>query len=42
MGEEMMKAPYSTSMDVSQLSKGIYFLKVKELERMEMIRFVKE
>jgi pimeloyl-ACP methyl ester carboxylesterase len=42
MGQEVMKVPYSTSIDVSKLAKGIYFLKLKELEGMEVIRFVKE
>lgn len=42
LGAEVWNLPFSKSIDVSHLSKGIYFLKLKEGESMELIRFTKE
>jgi pimeloyl-ACP methyl ester carboxylesterase len=42
LGQEVMKTAYSTSLDVSKLSTGVYFMKIKRSEEMEVIRFVKD
>lgn len=41
-GREVMKMPYSTSIDVSILSKGIYFLKIKTSDQWIEQKFIKE
>ncbi len=42
LGQEVLKVPYSASIDVSTLMKGIYFIKIKSDEKTEIMPFAKD
>ena len=41
-GKQVVNMPYSSSIDVSSFSKGIYFMKIKTEHQVELLKFIKE